>query len=64
MYELRQQAGISTNAKGLTKLQSAPYVTDFKAANPDGDTTIDANEWMTACNNGLVKSLRQRRFAG
>jgi hypothetical protein len=52
---LWQQAN-PTNAKGLTESQSAPYVTDFKAANPDGDTTIDANEWMTACNNGLVKS--------
>lgn len=52
---LWQQAN-PTSAKGLTKSQSAPYVTDFKAANPDGDTTIDANEWMTACKNGLVKS--------
>jgi hypothetical protein len=31
-------------------------VTDFKAANPDGDSTIDQNEWMAACNKGLVKN--------
>jgi hypothetical protein len=43
-------------AAGLTQAQAAPYVTDFKAANPDGDTTIDQNEWMSACNKGLVKS--------
>jgi hypothetical protein len=43
-------------AKGLTEAQAKPYVTDFKAANPDGDTTIDQNEWMAACNKGLVHS--------
>jgi hypothetical protein len=52
---LWQQAN-KTGAAGLTQAQAAPYVTDFKAANPDGDTTIDQNEWMAACNKGLVKS--------
>jgi hypothetical protein len=52
---LWQQAN-SSGAAGLTQAQAAPYVSDFKAANPDGDTTIDQNEWMTACNKGLVKS--------
>ena len=41
---------------GLTASQSSAYVSDFKAANPDGDTTIDQAEWMAACNKGLVKS--------
>jgi hypothetical protein len=45
-----------SGAAGLTQAQAAPYVSDFKAANPDGDTTIDQNEWMAACNKGLVKS--------
>ncbi len=50
-----QQAG-GGSSKGLTEAQAKSYVTDFKAANPDGDTTIDQNEFMTACNKGLVKS--------
>jgi hypothetical protein len=49
---LWQQAA-SGNASGLTESQASAYVTDFKAANPDGDTTIDQNEWMAACNKGL-----------
>lgn len=51
---LWQQANGS--ASGLTEAQAKPYVSDFKAANPDGDTTIDQSEWMTACNKGLVKN--------
>jgi hypothetical protein len=52
---LWQQAA-SGNASGLTESQASAYVTDFKAANPDGDSTIDQNEWMAACNKGLVKN--------
>jgi len=52
---LWQQAA-SGNASGLTESQASAYVTDFKAANPDGDTTIDQNEWMAACNKGLIKN--------
>lgn len=52
---LWQQAGGSSSA-GLTEAQAKNYVTDFKAANPDGDTTIDQSEFMAACNKGLVKS--------
>jgi hypothetical protein len=44
------------NASGLTEAQSKSYVSDFKAANLDGDATIDQNEWMAACSKGLVKS--------
>lgn len=44
------------NASGLSEAQSRPYVSDFKAANADGDATIDQNEWMAACQKGLVKS--------
>lgn len=53
--DLWQQANPS-NSPGLNKAQSKAHVTDFKAANPDGDATIDQNEWMAACNKGLVKS--------
>jgi hypothetical protein len=52
---LWQQAN-SAGGAGLTQAQAAPYVSDFKAANPDGDTTINQNEWMAACNKGLVRS--------
>lgn len=52
---LWQQAGGSSSAR-LSEAQVKPYVTDFKAANPDGDTTIEQNEFMAACNKGLVKS--------
>lgn len=53
--QLWQQANPS-GGNGLTASQSAPYVANFKAANPDGDMTIDANEWNAACKKGLVKS--------
>jgi hypothetical protein len=52
---LWQQAN-KGGAAGLTQAQAAAYVTDFKAANTDGDTMINQNEWMAACNKGLVKS--------
>lgn len=52
---LWQQANPSS-AAGVTQSQAAPYVSNFKAANPDGDATIDQNEWLAACNKGLVKS--------
>jgi hypothetical protein len=52
---LWQQANPS-NASKLTEAQVAPYITNFKAANPDGDTTIEHDEWVAACNKGLVKS--------
>lgn len=50
---LWQQANPS-NSSGLTASQAKGYVTDFKAANPDGDATIDQTEWMSACNKGLI----------
>jgi hypothetical protein len=43
------------NAPAVTESQAKPYVTDFKAANPDGDGSLDRNEFATACSNGLVK---------
>jgi hypothetical protein len=52
---LWQQAN-PNNAPGVTESQAAPYVTNFKAANPDGDTTLEQDEWMAACNKGMIKS--------
>jgi len=51
--DLWQKAGGSDSA-GLTKSQAQPYLSDFSAANPDGDTTIEQDEWLSACNNGMV----------
>ena len=39
----------------ITESQAAAYVTDFKAANPDGDKTLEKAEFSKACANGLVK---------
>jgi hypothetical protein len=44
------------NADKLSESQVAPYITNFKAANPDGDNTIEMDEWNAACQKGLVKS--------
>jgi len=43
-------------APTISEAQAQPYVTDFQAANPDGDGTLDQNEFLKACNQGLVKS--------
>ncbi len=40
----------------LSESAAAAYITDFKAANPDGDNTIEQNEFRNACNQGLIKS--------
>jgi hypothetical protein len=40
----------------ITESQAAAYVTNFKAANPDGDKTIEKAEFSKACSSGLVKS--------
>lgn len=45
-----------SNAATISQSQAQPFVTDFKAANPDGDGTLDKNEFSKACSMGLVKS--------
>ena len=32
------------------------FITDVKAVNPDNDQTIERNEFMNACDRGLIKS--------
>src|SRR2546427_12197597 len=44
-----------SGAASITQAQAKPYVTDFKAANPDGDSSLDKNEFSAACKAGLVK---------
>ena len=45
-----------SGAATLTESQAQAYVSDFKAANLDGDGTLDQTEFSTACHQGLVKS--------
>ena len=44
----------SPDGKPISETQAAGYVTDFKAANPDGDNTLEQNEFSKACESGLV----------
>jgi hypothetical protein len=44
-----------SNAATITQTQAQPFVTNFKAANPDGDGTLDKAEFSKACSMGLVK---------
>jgi hypothetical protein len=48
----------------ITQSQAQPYVTDFKAANPDGDSSLDKNEFAAACKAGLVKSSSSGAASG
>ncbi len=52
---LWSQANPSGSAT-ITEAQAQPYVSNFKAANPDNDGTLDAKEFRAACAKGLVKS--------
>jgi hypothetical protein len=43
-----------SNTATISEAQAKPYVSDFKAANPDGDGTLDKAEFAKACSSGLV----------
>jgi hypothetical protein len=43
-----------SGAATITQSQAQPYVTDFKAANLDGDNSLDQKEFAAACKSGLV----------
>lgn len=45
-----------SNAATISQSQAQAYVTDFKAANPDNDGSLDKAEFTKACGKGLVKS--------
>lgn len=40
----------------LSESAASAYVTDFKAVNPDGDTTLEQDEFRAACEKGMIKS--------
>lgn len=45
-----------SGAPTLSEAQAKGYVTNFKAANPDNDGSLDKSEFMAACSAGYVKS--------
>lgn len=45
-----------TNAEKLSESAAAAYIADVKAVNPDGDGTIEKDEFDNACAQGLIKS--------
>ena len=44
-----------SNSSTISEAQDRSYVSDFKAANPDNDGSLDKSEFSKACNAGLVK---------
>jgi hypothetical protein len=44
-----------SGAATITKSQALAFVTDFKAADPNGDGSLDQKEFSAACKSGLVK---------
>ena len=47
---------LSPDGAPISEAQAGTHVTDFKAANPDGDSTLEKAEFSKACDDGLVKS--------
>ena len=45
-----------TNAEKISESAAAAYIADVKAANPDGDATIEKDEFDNACAQGMIKS--------
>jgi hypothetical protein len=44
------------NVEKLPEATAMPHLTDLKTVNPDGDNTIEKDEFSAACAKGLVKS--------
>jgi len=55
---------VSADGAPITESQAAPYISNFSAANPDGDNTIEKDEWAKACDDGLVRSAGATTGAG
>ena len=50
-----------SGATSITQAQAQPYVTNFKAANPDGDNSLDRNEFSAACKSWPREGHLQHR---
>jgi hypothetical protein len=44
-------------AATITEAQAQPYVTNFKAADPDNDGTLTKSEFSAACESGYVTAM-------
>jgi Tfp pilus assembly major pilin PilA len=44
------------NAAKISESHAQAYISDVKSVNPDGDGTIEKNEFSNACKQGLIKS--------
>lgn len=47
---------LSPDGAPISEAQAGSHVTNFQAANPDGDGTLEKDEFSKACDDGLVKS--------
>jgi hypothetical protein len=48
-------AMLSPNGDAIPKEKAAPYVFDFAMVDIDGSGTIDGNEFIAGCKNGLAQ---------
>lgn len=46
------------NLEKISVTEASRFITDTNAVNPDGDTTIEKNEFHAACAKGLVKTAQ------
>lgn len=53
-----------TNAATISESQAQAFISDVKAANPDGDGTLDKAEFAKACSSGLVKGSSSSSGSG
>lgn len=45
-----------SKAEKITEAEAQAYLSDVKAANPDGDGTIEKGEFSNACSQGMIQS--------
>lgn len=45
-----------TKADKIPESAASAYITDMKAVNPDGDGTVEQDEFNKACSDGMIKS--------
>ena len=53
-----------SGAATITEAQAQPYVTDFKAADPDNDGTLTKSEFSAACKSGYVTAMAGQSGGG
>jgi hypothetical protein len=46
-----------SKAEKIPESAASAYITDMKSVNPDGDGTIEQDEFNKACSDGMIKSM-------